>query len=100
MSSSSRSRWSPHVSFESWINLWFDTANGNKAVTIFLVLFVAVWTSFQILSYMSIGLHGDLIEAFSWSQQLAPGYKHPPLTAMIVAAWFSAFPIADWAFHL
>jgi 4-amino-4-deoxy-L-arabinose transferase-like glycosyltransferase len=88
------------VTFEGWINRWFDAADGSKAILIFLCLFVMVWTSFQIISYASIDLHQDLVEAFSWSQHLAPGYKHPPLTAMIVAAWFSLFPAADWAFHL
>jgi len=95
MRSSRPVRWSPVGFIETTINLWFDTSDNNSAITGFLVLFVAVWTSFQVLSYMSIGLHKDMVEAFSWSQQLAPGYKHPPLTAMIVAAWFSVFPITD-----
>lgn len=82
-----------------WTNLWFDAAQ-NRALWVFLALFVAIWTSFQIVSYASIDLHPDLIEVFNWSQSLAPGYKHPPLAAVIAAAWFSVFPITDWSFHL
>jgi hypothetical protein len=28
---------------------------------------VAIWTSFQVVSYASIGLHYDLLEVFAWS---------------------------------
>jgi len=52
MSSLGPIRWSPVFFIESRINLWFDTADSNKAVTRLLVLFVAVWTGFQVPSYM------------------------------------------------
>src|SRR5262249_51810499 len=82
-------RWSPAFAIEYLFNRFFDGADSNKAIAILLGSFVAIWTSFQILSYSSIDLHSDLVESFSWSQHLAAGYKHPPLTAIIVAAWFS-----------
>ena len=85
--------WRPPAIIEHGIGRWYDAEHGGAAVWIFL-------GRFQIISYASIGLHPDLVEAFAWSRHLAPGYKHPPLTALIVAAWFSVFPIADWAFHL
>ena len=92
--------WNPPARITAAINRWFDAAPGGRALWIFLVLFVAIWTSFQIVSYASIGLHPDLLEVFAWSQNLAPGYKHPPLAGFVAAAWFSIFPIADWSFHL
>jgi 4-amino-4-deoxy-L-arabinose transferase-like glycosyltransferase len=82
------------------ISRWFAAAPGGQALWIFLALFVAIWTSFQIVSYASIGLHPDLLEVFAWSRNLAPGYKHPPLAGLIAAAWFAVFPVADWSFHL
>ncbi|MBX9777449.1 MAG: glycosyltransferase family 39 protein [Xanthobacteraceae bacterium] len=91
--------WSPPARITAAINRWFDAVPG-QALCIFLGLFVAIWTSFQVVSYASIGLHFDLLEVFAWSQNLAPGYKHPPLAGFIAAAWFAIFPIADWSFHL
>ena len=92
--------WSPPARIGNGINRWFDAAASGRALWIFLALFVAIWTSFQIVSYASIDLHPDLLEVFAWSQNPAPGYKHPPLAGLVAAAWFSVFPIADWSFHL
>ena len=92
--------WSPPAPIADRINRWFDAAPSGRALWIFLALFVAIWTSFQIVSYASIGLHPDLLEVFAWSQNPAPGYKHPPLAGLVAAAWFSVFPVADWSFHL
>ena len=92
--------WSPPAGIADRINRWFDAAQSGRALWIFLALFVAIWTSFQIVSYASIDLHPDLLEVFAWSQNPAPGYKHPPLAGFVAAAWFSVFPIADWSFHL
>jgi 4-amino-4-deoxy-L-arabinose transferase-like glycosyltransferase len=92
--------WRPPAAIERAVNAWYDAARSGRAVWVFLGLFVAIWTAFQIVSYASIGLHFDLLEAFAWSRNLTAGYKHPPLTAFVVRAWFSVFPVADWAFHL
>jgi 4-amino-4-deoxy-L-arabinose transferase-like glycosyltransferase len=92
--------WAPPARIAVGINRWFDAVPGGRALWVFLALFVAIWTSFQIVSYASIDLHYDLLEAFAWSQNLAPGYKHPPLIAFVAAGWFSIFPVADWSFHL
>jgi 4-amino-4-deoxy-L-arabinose transferase-like glycosyltransferase len=91
---------SPPARIADAINRWFDAAPSGRALWIFLALFVAIWTGFQIVSYAPIGLHPDLLEVFAWSQNPAPGYKHPPLAGLVAAAWFSIFPIADWSFHL
>jgi len=92
--------WAPPARIAVGINRWFDAVASGRALWVFLALFVAIWTSFQIVSYASIDLHFDLVEVFAWSQHLAPGYKHPPLAALIAAAWFAVFPVADWSFHL
>lgn len=92
--------WMPPAAITDRINRWFDAAPGGRALWIFLALFVAVWTGFQIVSYASLDLHPDLLEVFAWSQNPAAGYKHPPLVGLVAAAWFSIFPIADWSFHL
>ena len=35
------------------------------------------------------------------AQELAFGHaKHPPLVPAVVAAWFTVFPVADWAYYL
>src|SRR5260370_10505873 len=40
-------------------------------------------------------------EAVAWSREPAFGYsKHPPLSAWVVRAWFTIFPLADWAYYL
>ena len=78
--------WNPPARIGDGINRWFDAAPSGRALWIFLALFVAIWTSFQIVSYASIGLHPDLLEVFAWSQNPAPGYKHPPLAGLIAAA--------------
>jgi 4-amino-4-deoxy-L-arabinose transferase-like glycosyltransferase len=83
------------------INTWFDLSRDGRGIAVFVVLFVAVWTTFQIISYWSIDLHPDLIEAYIWGQHPAAGYaKHPPMVGWVAAAWFTVFPAADWAFHL
>lgn len=73
----------------------------NGAILRILVLFVVAWTTFQTISFSSVGLHADLTEIFVWSQHPAASYyKHPPLGALMGYVWFSIFPVADWSFHL
>jgi 4-amino-4-deoxy-L-arabinose transferase-like glycosyltransferase len=92
--------WTPPARITAAINRWFDAAPSGRALWTFLALFVAIWTSFQIVSYASIDLHPDLLEVFAWSQNPAAGYKHPPLAGWLAMAWFCIFPVADWSFHL
>jgi 4-amino-4-deoxy-L-arabinose transferase-like glycosyltransferase len=96
--STSGSRFAP---VERLVGAWFDREPGGRATFILMALFVAIWTTFQIISFSSLGLHPDLVELYAWSQHPSAGYpKHPPLGALIVAAWFTVFPAADWSFHL
>ncbi len=83
------------------IGAWLDSERQNRALWIFLALFVGIWTGFQIISYASLDLHSDIVEFYAWSRHPAAGYlKHPPLGAWMVAAWFAMFPAAGWSFHL
>src|SRR5205807_7864055 len=83
------------------IDAWYDAARDGRAIWILLALFVAAWTSFQVISYASIGLHPDLLEVYAWGRHPSAGYnKHPPLGGLVTAAWFAVFPATDWSFHL
>lgn len=83
------------------VDAWLGNANRGSAIWFMLVPFVAAWSTYQIVSYSSIDLHPDFLEVFAWSRHLSAGYyKHPPLAAIIAAAWFQVFPIADWSFYL
>jgi 4-amino-4-deoxy-L-arabinose transferase-like glycosyltransferase len=79
---------------------WLDAPRGTSTA-IFLGLFVLLWTAFQVVSFASIDLHADSVEFYAWGRHPSLGYyKHPPLGALITAAWFAVFPARDWAFQL
>jgi hypothetical protein len=81
------------------VDAWYQ--NENRAVWILLGLFVVDWTTFHIIANASVGLHTDSLEMYTWAQHLRPGYpEHPPLGALMLAAWFAVFPATDWSFHL
>jgi 4-amino-4-deoxy-L-arabinose transferase-like glycosyltransferase len=89
------------AAIERTVDAWYDSADTTRATLILLSLFIGLWTIFHIIAYSSIGLHADLLEMYAWGQHPAAGYsKHPPLGALIAAAWFSVFPATTWAFHL
>ncbi len=80
---------------------WHGRSRDSHTVLIVLILFVLVWTCFQVIVFSAIGLHDDLTEVFVWSRHPAAGYhKHPPLAGLIASAWFAVFPIAEWSFYL
>jgi 4-amino-4-deoxy-L-arabinose transferase-like glycosyltransferase len=94
-----RERWLAPI--ERRISSWYDRAGDTSATLILLGLFVAAWMAFHVITYAAIGLHPDLTEIYDWSRHPAAGYyKHPPLGALMAAAWFAIFPVADWSFHL
>lgn len=86
---------------ERQVGAWYDGERDGRAVFLLLALFLAIWTAFQLIAYAPIGLHSDPLETFAWSRHPSAGYyKHPPLGALIAAAWFAVFPRADWSFQL
>jgi 4-amino-4-deoxy-L-arabinose transferase-like glycosyltransferase len=80
---------------------WFDSEKNGLAIAILCFAFVLIWTSFQIISYATVDLHPDMVEAYAWGLHPSAGYhKRPPLSALAAGAWFRVFPAADWSFHL
>ena len=80
---------------------WLDFAPSGLATRFFLLWFVILYTAFQVLSFASLGLHPDMLEAFAWGLHPSAGYdNHPPLYALMAGVWFAVFPPTDWAFHL
>jgi len=85
----------------SALGTWLDFAPSGIATRFFLLWFVILYTAFQVLSFASLGLHPDMLEAFAWGLHPAAGYgNHPPLYALMAGVWFSVFPPTDWSFHL
>ncbi len=83
------------------VGAWYDAEPDGRSVVVLLALFVLLWSAFQLVAYAPIGLHSDPLETFAWSRHPSLGYyKHPPLGALIAAAWFAIFPRADWSFQL
>ena len=67
---------------------------------VLIVGFGILWFLFTELSLASVDVHFDLSEMSIWAEHFAFGYKHPPLSGWIFAAWFSVFPRENWAAHL
>lgn len=89
------------ASFKAAAAAWHGRNRDGHAILIVLLLFVLVWTCFQIIVFSAIGVHDDLTEVFVWSRHPAAGYhKHPPLAGLIATAWFAVFPVAEWSFYL
>jgi 4-amino-4-deoxy-L-arabinose transferase-like glycosyltransferase len=73
----------------------------NTTTTIVLVIFVALWTTYEIVAHGSGDVHNDMAEAWAWGKELQLGYfKHPPFWAWVTYAWFQVFPIEDWSAYL
>lgn len=64
----------------------------------FVVAHVVIWTAILTLLKAPQDVHYDVAEAYAWGQKFLLGYgKHPPLSGWVAGAWFSLFPVADWA---
>ena len=77
-----------------------DPRRREWTAVLVLVAYVAIWTVYGVLAKGSQDVHADMAEVVAWSRELALGYKHPPLSAWVTAAWFAVFPVTDWAFYL
>jgi hypothetical protein len=78
-----------------------DAKRRERTVLILLAFYVVVWTLYATLAKGSQDIHFDMGEMVAWAREPALGTpKHPPLAAWLVGAWFSLFPLADWAFYL
>jgi 4-amino-4-deoxy-L-arabinose transferase-like glycosyltransferase len=89
------------ASMQRPLDAWFDMERGGRAVAILLLVFVLLWTIFQVVSRASTNLNLDLLEIYGWSRHPSAGYyKHPPLGGLMGAAWFALMPATDWSFDL
>jgi 4-amino-4-deoxy-L-arabinose transferase-like glycosyltransferase len=63
--------------------------------------YAVTWLAISWLTSPALDPYGDMIENYAWSQTLAWGsFKHPPLFAWMVRAWFTVFPTRVWAYYL
>ena len=70
----------------------------NKILTIFLFSHLLIWTLVPIISNSNLPL--DTIEALAWGSDLDWGFsKHPPLSAIVVEAFYQIFGNKDWAYY-
>jgi 4-amino-4-deoxy-L-arabinose transferase-like glycosyltransferase len=82
----------------------FDALTGSRrernAVWL-LIAYCAAWSLYGALAKGSQDVHFDMGEMVAWSRDAGIGTpKHPPLSAWLVRAWFTVFPLADWAYYL
>jgi 4-amino-4-deoxy-L-arabinose transferase-like glycosyltransferase len=77
-----------------------DPQRRDRTAIQLLTAYIAVWTLYGVLSKGAQDIHFDMGEAVAWSREPALGYNHPPLSAWLVKAWFTIFPLADWAYYL
>src|SRR3954462_10796214 len=78
-----------------------DPARRERTVVILLAAYCGLWTLYGAIAKGSQDIHFDMGEMIAWSRETDWGTpKHPPLGAWLVRAWFSVFPLADWAYYL
>jgi 4-amino-4-deoxy-L-arabinose transferase-like glycosyltransferase len=78
-----------------------DPLRRDRAALVVLIAYCAVWALYGAIAKGSQDIHFDMGEMIAWSREVGFGtLKHPPLAAWLVAAWFSVFPLADWAYYL
>lgn len=86
---------------ERLLDALVDPRRRERTVLLVLAVYVGVWTLYGALAKGSQDIHFDMGEIVAWSREPALGTpKHPPLSAWLVQAWFSVFPLADWAYYL
>jgi 4-amino-4-deoxy-L-arabinose transferase-like glycosyltransferase len=78
-----------------------DPRRRGRTVVMVLAAYCVVWTVYAVLAKASQDIHFDMGEMVAWSREIGLGTpKHPPLPAWLVGAWFSAFPLDEWAYYL
>jgi len=86
---------------ERLIDALIDPLRRERTMLALLVAYAVIWTLYGVIAKASQDMQVDAAELVSWSRHLALGYaKHPPLAAWLVRAWFTVFPLRDWAYYL
>lgn len=68
--------------------------------TTLLAVFAACLFAYSLIAHATVDVHFDVAELSVWAQDLALGYKHPPLSAWVFALWTLLFPATDWSAYL
>lgn len=78
-----------------------DPTTRERNALLAIAGYAGLWTLYATISQSSRDIPFDMGEVVAWSRELARGNpKHPPGSAWLVKAWFSVFPLADWAYYL
>jgi len=86
---------------ERLLDALVDPARRERTAVITLIGYCALWSLYGAIAKGSQDVHFDMGEMVVWSREAVIGTpKHPPFAAWLVRAWFSVFPLADWAYYL
>ncbi len=86
---------------ERLLNSLLDPGRQERTVLALLAAYAAAWSIYGAIAKSSQDIHFDMGEMVAWSREVTWGTpKHPPLPAWLVRAWFSVFPLEDWAYYL
>ncbi len=78
-----------------------DPASCERTMGLLLLGYISAWTAYALLAQGAQDIHVDMGELVAWSRETGLGTpKHPPLAVWLVEAWFSVFPLRDWAYDL
>ena len=78
-----------------------DPARRERAILVVLAAYCGLWALYGAVAKGSQDVHFDMGEMIAWARETGWGTpKHPPFGAWLVRAWFSVFPLADWAYYL
>jgi 4-amino-4-deoxy-L-arabinose transferase-like glycosyltransferase len=88
-------------SLERLLDSLLDPGRRERTVLALLAAYAAIWSIYGAIAKSSQDIHFDMGEMVAWSREVTLGTpKHPPLPAWLVRAWFSVFPLEDWAYYL
>jgi len=86
---------------ERLLDSLLDPDRRERTVLALLAAYAAIWSIYGAIAKSSQDIHFDMGEMVAWSREVTFGTpKHPPLPAWLVRAWFSVFPLEDWAYYL
>jgi hypothetical protein len=90
------------VVFAHRLVIGLSRPGGNQRLIVgILAAYWAIWTVYGVIAKSSQGIHTDMGEVLAWSWELEWGTpKHPPFLPALVRAWFTVFPLADWAYYM
>ncbi len=83
------------------LNVWLDHDASGRTTRLLIFVFVAVLTSFQLISNAPLGPPTEFLDTYAKALHPAPGYYGAaPLAALIASAWFALVPPIEWAIYL